>query len=163
MVGKPYRLLSEAEWEHAARGITTVDAPHPKYFWGDDDKDICAHANLADQSFRKAGYQGDIADCDDKFPTTAPVGQFPANAFGLHDMAANVWQWIEDSFHDNYADNPPTDGSVWKGGDQTRRVLRGGSWDGYPRDLRAAGRIRHSSVIRNNDVGFRVARTLFTP
>ena len=163
MTGKPYRLLSEAEWEYAARGITTVDAPHPKYFWGDDDKDICAHANLADQSFRKAGYPGDIADCDDKFPTTAPVGQFPANAFGLHDMAGNVWQWVEDSFHDNYADNPPTDGSVWKGGDQTRRVLRGGSWYYDPQNLRAARRGRNYSEFRVNVVGFRVARTLVTP
>jgi formylglycine-generating enzyme required for sulfatase activity len=163
MTGKPYRLLSEAEWEYAARGITSVDAPHPKYLWGDDDKDICAHANLADQSFRADGYQGDIAYCDDKFPTTAPVGQFPANAFGLHDMAGNVWQWVEDSVHDNYADNPPTDGSVWKGGDQTQRVLRGGSWRIDPQVLRAARRTRYNSVVRYADIGFRVARTLFTP
>jgi formylglycine-generating enzyme required for sulfatase activity len=156
-------LLSEAEWEYAARGISTVDAPHPKYFWGDDDKDICAHANLADQSFRKAGYPANIADCDDKFPTTAPVGQFPANAFGLHDMAGNVWQWVVDSFHDNYADNPPTDGSVWKGGDQTQRVLRGGSWYGDPQSLPAAKRRGDLSEFRFLDVGFRVARTLFTP
>ena len=163
MTGKPYRLLSDAEWEYAARGITTVDAPHPKYFWGDDDKDICAHANLADQSFRKEGYRGDIADCDDEFRKFAPVGQFPANAFDLHDMAGNVWQWVEDNFHDNYADNPPTDGSVWKGGDQTQRVLRGGSWYHLPQKLRAAVRIGSNAEIRANDVGFRVARTLVTP
>jgi formylglycine-generating enzyme required for sulfatase activity len=163
MTGKLYRLLSEAEWEYAARGITTVDAPHPKYFWGDDDKDICTHANLADQSFREAGYYGDIADCDDKFPTTAPVGQFPANAFGLHDMAGNVWQWVEDNWHDNYADNPPADGSVWKGGNQTKRVLRGGSWYDNPRFLRAARRNWRDTEYRYDDIGFRVARTLFTP
>ncbi len=163
MTGKPYRLLSEAEWEYAARGITSADAPHPKYFWGDDDKDICAHANLADQSFGSAGYSSAAVNCDDKFAETAPVGKFPANAFGLHDMAGNVWQWVEDPWHANFADNPPADGSVWQGGDLKNRVVRGGSWNYTSEDLRAAARSRSGPDGRNHFLGFRVCRVLVPP
>jgi formylglycine-generating enzyme required for sulfatase activity len=161
MTGKPYRLLSESEWEYAARGITSADAPHPKYFWGDGDEDICAHANLADKSYSRR-YSGDAVNCDDKFENTAPVGQFPANAFGLHDMAGNVWQWVEDSWHGNFADNPPLDGTVWQG-DLKYRVVRGGSWDNSSGVLRAAARNRLEPDLRNYNLGFRVARVLFPP
>jgi formylglycine-generating enzyme required for sulfatase activity len=162
ITGKPYRLLSEAEWEYAARGIVSTDAPHPKYFWGDGDKDICTHANLADQSFSRR-YSGDAVDCDDKFENTAPVGQFPANVFGLHDMAGNVWQWVEDPWHGSFSDNPPRDGSVWQGGDPKYRVVRGGSWSRASEDLRAAARGWDGPGLRSNYLGFRVARVLFPP
>ena len=91
---------------------------------------------------------------------TVPVGSFPANAFGLHDMHGNVWEWCADVWHDSYA-GAPTDGTAWvEGGDQDRRVLRGGSWGNDPRNLRSANRSRSSTGFRVSHFGFRVARTL---
>ena len=68
---------------------------------------------------------------------TAPVGSFPANAWGLHDMHGNVWEWVQDCWNDNY-EGAPVDGSAWESGDCSERVLRGGSWGDEPRFLRAA-------------------------
>ena len=76
---------------------------------------------------------------------TAPVGSFSANGFGLYDVHGNVWEWVED---------------CWEEGDCRGRVLRGGSWDGYPRYLRSAFRVRYPTGNRSDDIGFRVARTL---
>jgi formylglycine-generating enzyme required for sulfatase activity len=91
------------------------------------------------------------------------VGQFPANAFGLHDMHGNVWEWVQDYWHDSYS-AAPSDGSAWvAGGDQGKRVLRGGSWDFIPADLRSAIRGRISPDSRIINIGFRLARTLLTP
>ena len=158
MTGKPYRLLTEAEWEYAARGVTSREAPHPAYPWGDSD--ICKHANLADKSF--AGrYTGEAVGCDDKWANTAPVGSFPANAFGLYDMHGNVWQWVQDSWHDDYSGDPPADGTEWiKDADTSRRVVRGGSWIDNPQNLRSAFRGWLTTLNRNNNLGFRVGRTL---
>ena len=109
MTGKPYRLLTEAEWEYAARAGTTT-----AYFWGDE----IGKGN--------ANCDGCGSQWDDK--QTAPVGSFAANAFGLYDMAGNVWEWVQDCYHDNY-DGAPTDGSAWTSGDCSLRVVRGGSWN----------------------------------
>ncbi|MBU1212608.1 MAG: SUMF1/EgtB/PvdO family nonheme iron enzyme [Alphaproteobacteria bacterium] len=159
MTGKPYRLLTEAEWEYAARGVTSKEAPHLAYPWGDED--ICKHANLADKKFKTAGYSGDSADCDDGWSTTAPVGKYPANAFGLHDMHGNVWQWLQDGWHDNYKGDPPSDGTEWvKGADTSRRVVRGGSWINSPQFLRSVDRNRVTTGGRVSGLGFRVGRTL---
>jgi formylglycine-generating enzyme required for sulfatase activity len=90
---------------------------------------------------------------------TAPVGQFPANAFGLHDMHGNLWEWVQDVWHDNYA-GAPGDGSAWlTGGDQSNRVLRGGSWFDAPQYLRSAYRYRNWPDNRIDVTGFRIART----
>ena len=76
-------------------------------------------------------------------------------------MHGNVWEWVEDCWHDNYAGNPPTDGSAWTaGGKCTYRVVRGGSWNNDPEDLRSAYRVRFTTVVRDNVLGFRVGRTL---
>jgi formylglycine-generating enzyme required for sulfatase activity len=155
MTGKPYRLLSEAEWEYAARADTQT-----AYYFGDDATQICRYANLADQSYRRAGYTDEAVNCDDGQAVTAPVGSYPANAFGLHDMHGNVWQWVEDPAHDNYQ-GAPTDGRVWMdGGDERRRMARGGSWDYLPRLLRSAFRSRNPHDNRDSNLGFRVGRTL---
>ena len=99
--------------------------------------------------------------CRDGEAYTAPVGSYRANGFGLHDMLGNVWEWTEDCWHDSYAGQPPTDGRAWtSGGDCGLRVLRGGSWDSNPRDLRAANRGGNVDALRSNKLGFRVARTL---
>ena len=67
------------------------------------------------------------------------VGSFPPNAFSLYDMAGNVWQWVEDCYRDTY-DRVPTDSSAWTARDCQSHVVRGGSWNYGPRDLRAAFR-----------------------
>jgi formylglycine-generating enzyme required for sulfatase activity len=132
--GKTYRLLSEAEWEYAARAGTTT-----RYAFGD--------LISKSQAQLMAGQ-------------TAEVGTFPPNAWGLYDMHGNVWEWCEDSWHADYK-GAPQDGSVWQGGDVSLRVLRGGAWyDRGPVYLRSAFRFRLLPTSRNYDVGFRLARTL---
>jgi formylglycine-generating enzyme required for sulfatase activity len=163
--GKPYRLLSEAEWEYSARGATTTGST-PRYGFGDEDEAICSHANGFDQSAKQA-----IAGtatwaalrCFDGYAYTAPVGKFSANGFGLHDMLGNVKEWTADCYHDNvgYRD-APTDGSAWTSGDCRQRVLRGGSWLSYARLLRVAFRYKNPPDDRCNDLGVRVARTLLS-
>ncbi len=134
--GKDYRLLSESEWEYAARGGTTG----PLHFGG----------AIAIHQANYGRYRGG----------TVPVGSFPANSFGLHDVHGNVWEWVEDCWHDSYR-GAPVDGSAWtRGGDCGWRVLRGGSWSFIPWDLRSANRGRLTTGTRYNAVGFRVARTL---
>jgi formylglycine-generating enzyme required for sulfatase activity len=157
--GKPYRLLTEAEWEYAARGGTST-----RYSYGNDEKDICRHGNGADQTARSANSTSGwtFASCRDGFANTSPVGSFTANGFGLYDMQGNAWQWIEDCYHDGYKD-APTDGSAWGSGDCLLRALRGGSWDVNPKGLRAANRIWNDTVSRSGNMGLRVERTLMTP
>ena len=94
----------------------------------------------------------------------AAVGSYRPNGFGLYDLHGNVWEWVEDCYNDSYT-FAPTDGASdsesWvSGGDCRRRVLRGGSWDSGPRDLRAADRGGYSTVNRDYSLGFRVARML---
>jgi formylglycine-generating enzyme required for sulfatase activity len=93
---------------------------------------------------------------------TAPVGKFPANGFGLHDTAGNVYEWVEDCWHDSYQ-NAPGNSSAWlygDGGDCGRRVLRGGSWASGPRDVRSANRIRFPPDARNSGIGVRLAQDI---
>jgi formylglycine-generating enzyme required for sulfatase activity len=129
--GREYRLLSASEWEYAARaGIansgTAAAAP----------TDTCESANVADRS-TLATYPGwKIFDCRDDFVHTAPVGSFQANAFGLHDMIGNVFEWVTDCWNDNY-EKAPLDAAAWENGDCGRRVLRGGSWFTPPGYVRA--------------------------
>jgi len=133
--GKSYRLLSEAEWEYAARAGTTTH-----FAFGET-------ITNAQAQFAPAG-------------RTAEVGSFPPNKFGLHDMHGNAMEWCEDNWHPNY-EGAPIDGSVWQGGDVSERVLRGGSWGSpVPDDLRSADRGRYPPVDRYFDTGFRVSRTL---
>ena len=152
--GKTYRLLAEAEWEYAARGATSVDVPHPAYPWGQD-------IGTGNASCRGCGGDWD----GEKVKRTAPVGSFTANAFGLHDMHGNVWEWTGDCVHTNY-NGAPNDGSPWlqaNDGDCGFRVLRGGSWGSYPVLLRSASRNWDYTVDRDYLIGFRVARTLINP
>jgi formylglycine-generating enzyme required for sulfatase activity len=132
--GKQYRLSSEAEWEYACRA-------------GGQDK-YCGSGRVNDVGWYDANSGG----------STRPVGGKQANAWGLHDMSGNVWEWTEDCWKENY-NGAPTDGSAWTTGNCSQRVLRGGSWGNDPQDLRAADRGRDSTAIRNDYLGFRVART----
>ena len=129
-----YRLLTEAEREYATRAGSTT-----QYAFGD----AITHQQ---------------AQFDEG--KTAEAGSFPPNAWGLHDMHGNVWEWCEDNWHEDYRGNPPADGSIWGGGNESLRVLRGGSWVDGPLILRSADRLRYLPGIRDVSFGFRVARTL---
>jgi formylglycine-generating enzyme required for sulfatase activity len=159
--GKTYRLLTEAEWEYAARARTTPGSA-PRFHFGDDEKAMCRYGNGADQTAKKSipgAANWPVLSCDDGYAYTAPVGSFTANAFGLYDMHGNVWEWTEDCYHDSYR-GAPTDGSAWTAGDCKYRVVRGGSWSFDSGHLRAANRVRDASGSRFVDYGLRVARTL---
>ena len=160
--GKAYRLLTEAEWEYAARARTEPGA-YSRYSFGDDEYDLCRYGNGADQTAKSTvpgASNWTIAPCNDGYAYTSPVGSFVANAFGLYDTQGNARQWTEDCYHDNYA-GAPSDGSAWTTGDCSRRVLRGGSWFFVdPGDLRAAFRRTGTPGFRSRNDGFRVGRTL---
>ncbi|MBK7956048.1 MAG: SUMF1/EgtB/PvdO family nonheme iron enzyme [Candidatus Accumulibacter sp.] len=143
--GKGYRLLSEAEWEYAARAKTETAYP-----WGDERGSN--HANFASSHSQWSG---------DK---TAPVGSFDANDFGLYDMIGNVYEWVQDCWNGNYA-GAPVDGSAWLNGDCGRRVIRGGSWYSEAGHARAAYRsgvdLGQGVPTRlSSKLGFRLAKTL---
>jgi len=140
--GEEYRLLSEAEWEYVARAGTRT-----RFSWGDGDP-TCS---------RGASNGANFGSCTSD--RTEPVGFSAANAFGLHDLHGNVWEWVEDCYASSYS-GAPTDGSARIVSACSRRVLRGGSWKGNPRYLRSADRGRSYPTFRSGSWGFRVARTL---
>ena len=145
--GKTYRLLSEAEWEYVARAGTTTE-----YWWGDQ-------ASHEYANYGKDDCCGGKVAGKDRWEYTAPVGSFEPNAFGLYDTAGNVWEWVEDCQNYIYS-GAPANGSAWTSGNCHKRILRGGSWYDYPRNLRSADRIRYYTRNRDDYSGFRVARTL---
>jgi formylglycine-generating enzyme required for sulfatase activity len=131
--GQDYRLLSESEWEYAARGGATT-----QYSWGN---------SIGSDNANCSG-------CGSKWDTakTSPTGSFRPNGFGLFDVHGNVWEWVEECWHDSYNDAP--------GGECGQRVLRGGSFVSGPRNLRVATRSWDAADYRLVDNGFRIARTL---
>jgi formylglycine-generating enzyme required for sulfatase activity len=153
--GKFYRLITEAEWEFAARAGTTT-----KYYFGDDIKDYCRYGNGPDKSFDKRYFAYFPAiPCDDGFMYTSPVGSFPPNPFGLFDMHGNAWTWLEDCGHKDY-EGAPRDGSAWLSGDCSTRMIRGGSWAFIPVYLDIDSRVPDPVESRFDNLGLRVARTL---
>ena len=153
--GKPYRLLTEAEWEYAARA-----GSKGAHFWDAPSASACTFANVSNPSINKKYNQTwTVFDCEDGYVATAPSGSFKPNAFGLYDMLGNAWEWVEDCYHDSYKD-APTDGSAWTTGECASRVIRGGGWIDVPRNVRAAYRYGDSPGDRVGSLGFRVARTL---
>ena len=154
--GRRYRLPSNAEWEYAARAGTSTS-----WYWGEGPTGQCSNANGADAAAHQRFESWTLAvSCNDGRVFTAPVGTFAGNRFGLFDMLGNVWEWVEDCWHDSYG-VAPSDGRAWtSGGDCGRRVYRGGSWGYPPRGLRAAVRARGDTGVRSAEIGFRVARGL---
>ncbi len=137
--GKSYRLPSEAEWEYACRA-----GGHHEYCGSNNVESVAWYSSNSGSK-------------------THPVGGKQANAWGLYDMSGNVWEWVQDVYHENY-NGAPTDGSPWeRGGEQKYRVFRGGSWFNIPAILRSASRIRVTPDFRYNFIGLRLARTLVTP
>ena len=138
--GKHYRLLSEAEWEYAARGGSTTS-----FWWGARSGVSNAHC----------------FDCKSDYNTSksAKVGTYKPNPFGLYDTAGNVFEWVHDCYHRNYND-APDDGSVWEGGDCKVRVVRGGAYRSPADSMRVENRDKFKSNKGQYNVGFRVARDL---
>jgi formylglycine-generating enzyme required for sulfatase activity len=144
---KKYRLLSEAEWEYAARAGTTtpfntgntITSEQASFDW-------------------KSTYNGSSRGGYNS--RTTVVGLFLPNAFGLYDMHGNVWEWVKDCWHKNY-DGAPTNGGAWINGDCSRRILRGGSWNYEPKEMRSARRFGETTSIRDLSNGLRIARDLY--
>lgn len=147
--GKPYRLPTESEWEYAMRAGTSS----PFYVGA------CLDKNQANVDFR-FGYKKCQPQPSAYLGKTQKVGQYPANPFGLHDMMGNVFEWVEDTWHESYV-GAPANGRAWTiGGDDERRVVRGGSWGAVVAAARSANRFPEPADFRSDNVGFRVALSL---
>lgn len=166
--GRAYRLPSESEWEYAARAGTTS-----RYSFGDSLDVICEFGNVPDETAKRTagGFYWKFVECDDGYGAeTSPVGTFKPNAFGLYDMHANVWEWVEDCYHNSF-EGGPVDGSAWVGDDCPARVVRGGSLSAPVDNSRSAARYSGTFEGRlkeqydpehysNFNLGFRVALSL---
>jgi formylglycine-generating enzyme required for sulfatase activity len=139
--GQRYRLVSEAEYEYAERAGSQT--PYSTGF-----SISPGQANFLDPSSAGAGPEG-------RMPM--PVGSFPPNRFGLNDMQGNIWEWVQDCWHDNY-NKAPGDGSPWVSGDCQRRVVRGGGFNRETKFMRSASRYWIVGELRSALAGFRVAR-----
>ncbi len=131
--GLHFRLPTESEWEYGCRA-----GAKGRYFWGEDASRACAFANVHDRTSKNVnGYTWQSFPCNDGFAQTAPTGSFQPNAYGLHDMLGNVWEWTGSA-----------DGSG-------KRYARGGSWDDRDKYVRCANRDRLDPQFRTYSVGFR--------
>ena len=151
--GENYRLLSEAEWEYVARGGTST-ARH----WGESSDRQCAYANGADDAAKQEFPDWVTVPCNDGYVYPARVGTYIANKYGVHDVLGNVWEWTQDCWNEDYV-AAPRDGSAWTDGSCSYAVIRGGSWDSFPRNIRSAVRYPQGLEVRDTLTGFRVART----
>jgi formylglycine-generating enzyme required for sulfatase activity len=133
-----YRLPSEAEWEYACRAGT-----QSRYFFGDDESKLGDYAWYVKNAGRK----------------THPFGKKKPNPWGLYDMHGNVWEWVQDRWHENY-DDSPADGSAWEDGNSSNRVSRGGSWYCDVDSCRSAARFSRDPEKRLANLGFRLVREL---
>jgi formylglycine-generating enzyme required for sulfatase activity len=152
--GREYRLPSEAEWEYACRARTTTP-----FHFGETITTDLANYRGTDWDYQGKTYPGNYGQGPkgEFRQKTTEVGSFKiANTFGLYDMHGNVWDWCLDHWHESY-EGAPTDGSAWTtGGDDSLRVLRGGSWGDIPRNCRSACRDGYARGSQNFYLGFRL-------
>jgi formylglycine-generating enzyme required for sulfatase activity len=151
--GKPYRLLTESEWEYAARAGTQT-----RYSFGDDETQLCAYAQFADLGSRFDW--GDACRSAIAAYGTVPVGSFRPNPWGLFDMHGNAWEWVQDCWTPN-ASEIPTNGSAFtrlSGCEEA--VIRGGSFASGSHRVRSATRGPAPVAVHNYNNGFRVALPL---
>ncbi|MEE8307179.1 MAG: formylglycine-generating enzyme family protein [Gammaproteobacteria bacterium] len=162
--GKPYRLLSEAEWEYAANGGSTATWP-----WGEDAEQICDYGNVLDQDgvnnprvLKGATTTKTTmaASCSDGHGGVAPVGQYKPNGFGLYDMVGNIWEWAQDCSSKYYPDSPADGTAIEVDGPCETRAIRGGSWRSRLIRQRTTFRGRDPEPTSYHLFGFRVARDL---
>ena len=153
--GRHYRLPSEAEFEYAMR------AGNPgRYPWGDAGVPPPDSGNFTggnDMSPSGRTWNNAFVGYGDGYWGVAPAGRFKPNAWGLHDMAGNVAEWVADCWHASYK-RAPADGAAWFNPGCRARVVRGGSWAGSPAQTRAAFRLRVDSDVTSARIGFRVVR-----
>jgi formylglycine-generating enzyme required for sulfatase activity len=154
--GRDYRLPTEAEFEFALRAGTVT-----RYWWGDDRPDQAVEnlTGLDETSSGGRNWSTGFRRYDDGYWGPAPGAMFPPNPMGLHDMAGNVSEWVEDCWHQTYV-QAPSDGSAWVNPGCDRRVLRGGYWASSPEQARSASRLSASSLLHGPQIGIRVARDL---
>lgn len=153
--GKPYALPSETQWEYAAQA-----GGNQGTFWSDNKARACEYANVYDTLAKtKLMFDWAVFPCADGFAETAPVGTFAPNAFGLHDMLGNVWEWVADCYHPSYA-GAPSDGSAVTAETCMKHVSRGGSWNIFPAWVRTGYRYGLMGGLRASNLGFRVMRVV---
>jgi len=155
--GMTFRLPTESEWEYACRAGTTT-----RRYWGEDlnEDQACSYANVSDLSTQQPWATWPVLNCSDGFVVTAPVGQFPPNRFGLHDMMGNVWEWCYD-YYGAYPPGPVVDPIGKQSG--SYRVLRGGGWWGHARNYRSAFRYYWWPSFASYYLGIRVVLASWTP
>jgi formylglycine-generating enzyme required for sulfatase activity len=152
--GAVYRLPSEAEFEYARRAGSSS-----RYHFGDDQEALCRYGNVPDAMLNERLPNRKTTICRDGHATVAPVGQFEPNAFGLHDVTGNVWEWLQDCYRRSYAETP-RDGSAFLAAGCSARSIRGGSWGYDLPSLRSADRSDDPPDLLWDGIGFRVARDL---
>jgi len=146
-----FRLPTEAEWEYSCRARSTTIR-----YWGESIDEACEYGNVADEVFKAKLIN--FHNCSDGFTASAVVGSFTPNAFGLHDMLGNVWEWCEDHYGKDAYKNAERNNPLYRKVESeiNYRVIRGGSWLSGPDFVRCAKRSPSPPDSKYDVLGFRL-------